>query len=401
MLPRVKTIHPFPARMAPELALEKLPKDSKSLKILDPMTGSGTTLVVARLKGHKAIGFDRDPLAVLIAKAWVSNIDGERIVKKATEVLVKAERKAAAMDLHEAFPDGVDEETKTFIKFWFDDENRKQLTALANSIKAVRDEKTRNILWCAFSRLIITKKSGVSLAMDVSHSRPHRAYETAPYKAFDKFILAVTHIVKCAPFNSGSRKRPLASVSSADARKMPLKKGEIDLIVTSPPYLNAIDYLRGHKLSLVWMGHSIAELRMLRSTNVGTETSTKNLKLKPVYSLILEKMVSGEPLLGRNLTMLQQYIQDLQMLMQECYRVLKVGGRAIFVVGDCNIKNTFVANSMAVKLVGQNVGFTIESSKRRPLPENRRYLPPPSAKSSGEAMQKRMREEVILTMVKN
>jgi hypothetical protein len=35
----------------------------------------------------------------------------------------------------------------------------------------------------------------------------------------------------------------------------------VDLIFTSPPHLNAIDYLRCSKFSLVWMGHSIAALR--------------------------------------------------------------------------------------------------------------------------------------------
>ncbi len=45
------------------------------------------------------------------------------------------------------------------------------------------------------------------------------------------------------------------------------------MIITSPPYLNAIDYLRGHKLSLVWMGQSIARVRNIRSTNIGTEKS--------------------------------------------------------------------------------------------------------------------------------
>ena len=54
-------------------------------------------------------------------------------------------------------------------------------------------------------------------------------------------------------------------------QSIPIKDGIADLVVTSPPYLNAIDYLRGHKLSLVWMGHQIEELRELRSANIGSE----------------------------------------------------------------------------------------------------------------------------------
>ena len=385
--------------MAPELAWEELPDHTSPLVVLDPMTGSGTTLVAARLRGHSAIGFDMDPLAVLIASTWVRNIDPGRITKKASEIMKRAEIRLKHLSSKTAYPFGSDDETKKFIKFWFDVDNRKQLTALAFSIRALRDKNIRDVMWCAFSRLIITKKSGASLAMDVSHSRPHRAYIRAPHRAFDRFILAVNQIVKSAPFGSNSE-TVNAKVIVADARKMPLEAEAVDLIITSPPYLNAIDYLRGHKLSLVWMGHNIAELRLLRSTNVGTEKSSDKTELEPSLLLVAKKMCFGDPLTSKSLGMLNQYVRDLYVLLGECFRVLKAEGKAVFVLGDCNIKKTFVANSVAVELIARQVGFKIESSRRRPLPENRRYLPPPATKSSGKAMQKRMREEVILTMRK-
>jgi len=386
--------------MAPELALEELPCSSKPLKILDPMTGSGTTLVAARLNGHEAIGFDRDPLAVMIARTWVSDIDEESVRRKAEEVLSRARKRAAAMEALDAFPYGADNETKEFIEFWFDVENRIQLASLSRSIRALRDEKLRDILWCAFSRLIITKKAGASLAMDVSHSRPHKVYDQAPYRAFDRFIYAVNYIIKAAPFGGGETKSPVASVFSADARNIPLGDKSIDLIITSPPYLNAIDYLRGHKLSLVWMGYSVSDLRVLRSTNVGTEKANKGAVFGPELAGVVNAMCSGDPLIMRSQGMLNQYVFDLFLLIGECYRVLKNGGRAVFVLGDCNVKKTFVSNSVAVELIGKHVGFKLESSRRRPLPENRRYLPPPDIKASGCSLQKRMREEVVLTMTK-
>jgi len=42
MYPKVKSVHPFPARMAPSIVWDKLPDSNPSLKILDPMAGSGT-----------------------------------------------------------------------------------------------------------------------------------------------------------------------------------------------------------------------------------------------------------------------------------------------------------------------------------------------------------------------
>lgn len=44
-------IHPFPARMAPGIALEALGDSETKLRVLDPMVGSGTVLAVAPKKG--------------------------------------------------------------------------------------------------------------------------------------------------------------------------------------------------------------------------------------------------------------------------------------------------------------------------------------------------------------
>ena len=80
-------IHPFPARMAPGIALEALGESETPLRVLDPMAGSGTVLAVARAKGHRAFGIDLDPLAVLLAGVWTRTVDAERVNDKAAEVL--------------------------------------------------------------------------------------------------------------------------------------------------------------------------------------------------------------------------------------------------------------------------------------------------------------------------
>src|SRR5687767_8844141 len=83
-------IHPFPARMAPGIALEALRESNAPLKVLDPMTGSGTALAVARAQGHHAFGVDLDPLAVLLAGVWTRTIDADRVNDKAAQVLDRA-----------------------------------------------------------------------------------------------------------------------------------------------------------------------------------------------------------------------------------------------------------------------------------------------------------------------
>ena len=98
--------------------------------------------------------------------------------------------------------------------------------------------------------------------------------------------------------------------------------------------------------------------------------------------------------------MLRQYVRDLRLMLKECHRVLTNDGKGVFVVGDCNLRQTFIANSSAIEMIGGEVGFRVRALRRRSLPENRRYLPPPSIKSAGKALRKRMREEIILTLDK-
>src|SRR5690242_13921422 len=100
----IRPIHPFPARMAPELVWDELPNHSPRLRVLDPMAGSGTTLVTAKLRGHEAIGFDRDPLAVLIARSWLTNVTENVVEAKGKEVLAKARTRAQEMKLADAYP---------------------------------------------------------------------------------------------------------------------------------------------------------------------------------------------------------------------------------------------------------------------------------------------------------
>ncbi len=391
----IRPVHPFPARMAPSIVWDALPNTGKSLNILDPMSGSGTTLVCARSRGHNAIGCDTDPLALLIARAWCSDMDPERLKYRAEVVLERAENLVGRLTPRKSYPVNTDDETRKFIDFWFDPKNRRELTALAKCISRVRSKNEKTLLWCAFSRMIITKTIGVSLGMDISHSRPHKAYEVAPMKPFDAFIKATSLVARNCPFQSNGKSTPLADIQHGDARDLPIKSASVDMVITSPPYLNAIDYLRGHKLSLIWMGHTISEIRLLRSGNIGAEVSKLSNSDK-IIPRIIKTMGNLKQLDKRHLGIVRRYICDMNKVMEECVRVLKLGGRAIFVIGNSAIRGVFVKNSAALRELADLNGFSFVSDKTREIESNRRYLPPPESKISGKNMRTRMREEVIL-----
>jgi DNA modification methylase len=385
--------------MASEIVWDQLPEGGSCLRVLDPMSGSGTTLIAARLRGHRAIGYDSDHLSVLIARAWVANITGNEIKKKATQVVRRARKIVRKLPLRDAYPQGADRETKEFVRYWFDTTNRKHLAALSKSIARIRTPSIRDLMWCALSRLIITKQSGVSLAMDVSHSRPHKMYDIAPIIALRRFEKEVDRITSACPFTRETQ-NPLALVKVGDARSLPLANDSIDIVITSPPYLNAIDYVRGHKFSLVWMGHTIASLRQLRKSNVGTEVGIGIEGVDKSTARIMKEMCSGGSLSCRHAGMLRRYVQDIRSVLSETRRVLRPGGKAVFVIGNCHLRNVFIENSKAVEAIASELGMIVAAVRSRILPESRRYLPPPQSVHAGKHLRKRMREEVVITLSK-
>ncbi len=393
-------IHPFPARMAPGIALEALGESKTPLRVLDPMAGSGTVLAVARAKGHRAFGVDLDPLAVLLAGVWTRTVDPEAVTEKAAEVLDVAKSASRSLSSGSAYPARSDEETRKFIRYWFDDYARGQLAALSGAISRVRDEAIRDVLWCGFSRLIITKSAGASLAMDLSHSRPHKEYTTAPVKPFNRFLSSVQTVVSNCPQTSTSPVGPKAVVKHGDARKLSIDAASIDLVLTSPPYLNAIDYMRCSKFSLVWMGYNVGRLREIRGESVGAEASSDAaLQADWVISLI-EQLKLSPTLSARDHAILSRYAWDMGCSLAETSRVLKGGGRAVYVVGDSTVRGTFVRNSAIVAAVAERHGLTLDSRHSRVLPASRRYMPPPRRRARSTPIESRMRREVVLAFSK-
>lgn len=394
-------IHPFPARMAPGIALDALGESSRSMTVLDPMAGSGTVLAVARKNGHRAIGYDIDPLAVLLGKVWTRSINAAAVRLKGRLILERATVLFRSLPSGHAYPPGSDDETRTFVRYWFDEYARRQLTALSTVICRVHDDSVRDVLWAALSRLIITKQAGASRAIDLSHSRPHRHFTHAPRKPFAYFSNAVETIIANCPQSGSKDVGPTSVVKLGDARKLDIKSNSIDLVLTSPPYLNAIDYLRCSKFSLVWMGYNVAELRAIRGESVGAEASLKEASNTDWVNSVIDDLRLRPALSPRHQAMLARYTWDMGQALSETSRVLRRGGRAVYVVGDSTVRSTFVRNSTIVSAVAARHGLSLLFRRSRSLPANRRYMPPPNHRVTNASMDGRMRKEVVLSFKKS
>lgn len=382
--------HPFPARMAPALALSALDSAPPGSVVLDPMCGSGTVLRAASERGHSALGFDLDPLSVLMARVWTTPLATDRLLEAGHRVMSIASRlHGEALQL--PWVDN-DPETLRFVRFWYGPDQEVALRRLVLAMRTTRGS-IGDALRLSLSRIIVTKERGASFARDVSHSRPHRVMDSNDFDvthAFARSLQRVATQLRDNPPRSG------VSVNRGDVRRLTSVPSEsVDVVVTSPPYLNAIDYLRGHRLSLVWLGYRLSALRTLRATSIGSERAPDRSHNSELLSVLLSEVGPRRPLSPRVERIFQRYVLDMYAALAEIIRVLRARGQAVLVIGNSRLAGVFVDNANAILACAEFAGLQFVERYERPLPPARRYLPPP-ASNTEQAIKKRMRSETVL-----
>ena len=130
------TLHAFAAKFPPQLPrifIERLTKPGDI--VLDPMVGSGTTMVEAVLLNRIGIGFDIDPLALKICRVKTTSAELGRLL----EAGQRAHRRAAGYleqtKLLERFFARFDSSTMDFLEYWFAPKTRLELAALVLAIE--------------------------------------------------------------------------------------------------------------------------------------------------------------------------------------------------------------------------------------------------------------------------
>lgn len=389
------SFHPFPARLplcVAEHFIEHITKPDAV--VLDPMVGSGTTILAAKKHGRMGIGFDRDPLALLIARTATQTFDKGRLDLMRKRILDRASTLDSRMWVSEGLPE-LSREDSDFISYWFPLQSQKQLFALAASIREEPEGVERDLAWVVYSSLIIAKSNGASYALDISRSRPHKRLDKPIVLPFDGWNQRFKLTLMRLPFADG-KKNVEINIRAGDARSLPLENGIVDLVLTSPPYINAVDYLRSHKFSLIWMGYSLQVLRELRGTMVGTERGLFQLNGLP-YDI--EERLNKIHKKSHRQAQLRRYLCDLHKILGEIERVLRPGGLALLILGPSIIASNKTDAAEVVSKIANAAGLREVGSVVRHLKAGRRSLPPPS-KAMGNPLSKRMRREVIVAFRK-
>ncbi len=364
----MKPIHPFPARMAPELVKEKFISMPEGSKVLDPMCGSGTSLKYAIDTGLKPVGWDIDPLAVKMARTWCRRFDTKRLRQLSEKLRLK-------LDQQRALPPcrfNNCKETQEFVDYWFAREQRDDLNRLSIAIEDMFPPgRTRDFFQIALSRIIITKFKGASLAWDISHSRPHKKKITNNYQTLPEFFRSFEKLVQLC---EATPNKYDASIELRDCR-MSVPHKEFDFVITSPPYLNAIDYMRGHKFSLIWMGYTIPQLKKIRSNSVGVERGIALLHKNEKYQKIIKDVCTGRKLNPRVRKYLLRYINDCEIIIKRMRSTLKPTGSLVMVIGNSSHYGTKISNDKIFVNIATNSGFKLIDKKKRSIARKSRYLP--------------------------
>jgi DNA modification methylase len=133
-----------------------------------------------------------------------------------------------------------------------------------------------------------------------------------------------------------------------DARGMDIEGESVDLVVTSPPYLNNIDYSKIYGLELSLLAMSKAEASEMRMRAI------RSFIGKQMEVVEMPQEV-GE--IGERIPIIGTYFSDMELAIAEMYRVLNEKGEAHITVSNSVIHETHVIVDEIFAQIAERIGF--------------------------------------------
>jgi hypothetical protein len=203
--------------------------------ILDPFVGSGTVSIVAKQKGVNSVGIEAHPFIHWVARVkcfW--EFDMKRLYRKLVELLAYVSCPSST-ELHQQdlteFPE--------LLHKCFSDQNLRKLKFIRETIKSfdlLPEERDFSLL-----ALVNTLRTATKAGAGWPYIAPSKYHAKKERDAVEVFSETVNMFYQdlLAVHNKWRPLQVACDLLLHDARQpYPLNEASVDLVITSPPYLN-------------------------------------------------------------------------------------------------------------------------------------------------------------------
>lgn len=391
-------IHPYPARMIPQIAQRLIGRYSSPCQVvLDPFCGSGGVLVEAILAERSAFGIDLNPLACLIARVKSTPISPHLLVaewdrlRKKIAIARNFERKRAER------PAFYDE-----IRYWFKDYVVDDLALLRQILESeIKNEQVSDFFKVCFSntvRLVSGTRKGEFKLYRIP-SNKWEEFKPDVFKTFEERVnLAIGKMGEFYQKYSNLSNKLKAKVIEGDSRDLlterfpsdELDEESVDLIVTSPPYGDSkttVAYGQFSKLSLLWLGYPKEAALEVDKKSIGGRRNHHTISSKTLdltISKILEASKAEEAEISddrkakeakisneKRACEVIDFFVDLSRVVCRLEKVMKRGGIAAFVLGNRTVKSIKIPSDEILIEIGNDCGLAHLTTIYRRIPSKR------------------------------
>lgn len=312
-------------------------------KVLDPCCGVGTTLLACREMGLKSLGFDVLPIAVFASTVKLSDYN--------VNVLKEYRKKITGAKFVK--PDVSD--VPNFVKRFFSNYALEDIYFLREEInKHVKNEMEKRFFMLAL----------VNAAIRCSYIRKDGAVLKIRKRKVPSLRYVYNRILNKMIHDLYSNIEKIdAFVGYGDCRGLPLDDECIDVIITSPPYLNKTEYTKifGIEHFLISDFYKPGFQRFF-----GLETYGK------VELDFLDET------LGLTKTA-EFYLKDLSLMFKELFRVCNDNARVAIIIGDALVKGKILDMLYIASDIASYHGFRVS----RITIANKRIATTPKRKKIG------------------
>lgn len=372
----------------------------KAAVILDPFCGCGTTLIAAQRNGYEAIGFDVNPLSVLVTRAKTRKYSIKDVNALSASI-------TAVKELSRQAESDKDPSLKIIDQIF----HREILDALLRIrlwIKCSKSQKHKDFFLVAWLAILENVSNVYKEGNGIKYRnrrRTPKGYISIPLEIWqetafpkDKHQFVLNAFTKQAELmlsdlNGGSSVSVNVRIlqTSASSTALELPREAVDACIFSPPYCNCFNYFKAFKVEL-WMGEfvtSYEEMRHLNRSAIRSHVETDLIRTGDVNLSVVEDfaaLISPDSIWDSRIpNAVRAYFIDMKQVLQNLYTLLKPGGTCTMVVGNSVYGGTVIPTDSLLATISTSLGFVVEnigiarhlttSSQQKKLVEDRReYL---------------------------